>query len=81
MWCNISGTGDEGWFEPLSLLNAFKNKAISLGVEYITGEVVDFLTDLNAQINGVKVGLVRNILTYCRLIQGHMPCAKIYKGK
>ena len=64
MWCNISGTGDEGWFDPLSLLNAFKRKAISLGVEYITGEAVDFLTDLNGQISGVKVGLVLNILIH-----------------
>ncbi|XP_020620476.1 FAD-dependent oxidoreductase domain-containing protein 1-like [Orbicella faveolata] len=49
------GTGDEGWFDPLSLLKAFKRKATHLGVEYISGEVVDFFSDLNGQISGVKV--------------------------
>ena len=65
MRCNIAGTGDEGWFDPLSLLKAFKSKAISLGVEYITGEVVDFITELNGQISGVKVGLILPTLTCC----------------
>jgi len=29
-------------FDPWSLLNGFKKKAISLGAEYVTAEVVDF---------------------------------------
>lgn len=29
-------------FDPWSLLNAFKNKAISLGTFYVEGEVLDF---------------------------------------
>jgi len=37
------------------LLKAFKRKATHLGVEYISGEVVDFFSDLNGQISGVKV--------------------------
>ncbi|XP_020624581.1 FAD-dependent oxidoreductase domain-containing protein 1-like [Orbicella faveolata] len=49
------GTGSEGWFDPWSLLNAFKRKAVSLDVEYITGEAVDFDTDYNGQINSIKV--------------------------
>lgn len=52
---NISGTGSEGWFDPWSLLNAFKRKAVSLGVDYITGEAIDFVTDQNGQLNSIKV--------------------------
>ena len=55
MWCDISGTGNEGFFDSMSLLNAFKKKAISLGVDYITGEAVDFVTDQNGQISCIKV--------------------------
>ncbi|XP_078345532.1 FAD-dependent oxidoreductase domain-containing protein 1-like [Oculina patagonica] len=49
------GTRNEGWFDPWSLLNAFKRKAVSLGVDYITGEAVDFVTDQNGQIKSIKV--------------------------
>ena len=42
-------------FDPWSLLNAFKRKAVSLGVDYINGEAVDFVTDQNGQISSVKV--------------------------
>jgi len=35
------GIQNEGWFDPFSLLQAFKRKARSLGVEYIEGEVID----------------------------------------
>ena len=58
---NISGTGSEGWFDPWSLLNAFKKKAVSLGVEYITGEAVDFVTDQNGQITSIKVWTITRI--------------------
>lgn len=33
---------NEGWFDPWTLLMAFKRKAIQTGVEYIEGEVVGF---------------------------------------
>ncbi|XP_070582051.1 FAD-dependent oxidoreductase domain-containing protein 1-like [Ptychodera flava] len=33
------GVNTEGWFDPWSLLDAFKRKAMSLGVEYVHGEV------------------------------------------
>ncbi|KAJ7360338.1 hypothetical protein OS493_016970 [Desmophyllum pertusum] len=49
------GTENEGWFDPWSLMNAFKSKAVSLGVDYITGEAVDFVTDQNGQISSIKV--------------------------
>lgn len=58
---NISGTGSEGWFDPWSLLNAFKKKAVSLGVEYITGEAVDFVRDQNGQITSIKVWTITRI--------------------
>jgi len=29
-------------FDPWSLLNGFKSKAVSLGATYVTGEVIDF---------------------------------------
>ena len=32
---------NEGYFDPWSLVNAFKKKAINLGVEYMEGEVVN----------------------------------------
>jgi len=49
------GTGSEGYFDPWSLLNAFRRKTVSLGVDYINGEAVDFVTDQNGQISSVKV--------------------------
>lgn len=51
-------------FDPYSLLFAFKNKAVNLGVNYVSGEVTNFLfpkNDLNIekdscqQINGAIV--------------------------
>jgi len=37
------GVRDEGWLDPYSLLQAFKAKARSLGVEYLEDEVVGFV--------------------------------------
>ena len=36
------GVQDEGWFDPWALLTAFKNKAQSLGVNYINGNIIGF---------------------------------------
>ncbi|PNF23904.1 FAD-dependent oxidoreductase domain-containing protein 1 [Cryptotermes secundus] len=48
-WINTDGIAlgchgleNEGWFDPWSLLYAFKRKALSLGVEYIDGEAIGF---------------------------------------
>ncbi|KAM6043265.1 FAD-dependent oxidoreductase domain-containing protein 1 isoform 2-T2 [Chlamydotis macqueenii] len=38
------GLEDEGWFDPWTLLNAFRRKATSLGVLSCTGEVRGFVT-------------------------------------
>lgn len=72
-WLNIEnlvlashGLENEGWFDPYSLLFAFKNKAVNLGVNYVSGEVTKFLVpknDLNfekdtgSQINGAIIKL------------------------
>ncbi|XP_015604103.1 FAD-dependent oxidoreductase domain-containing protein 1 [Cephus cinctus] len=49
-WINTEGIAlgclgleKEGWFDPWSLLFGFKRKALSLGVDYIDGEAVDFI--------------------------------------
>ncbi|XP_038045679.1 FAD-dependent oxidoreductase domain-containing protein 1-like [Patiria miniata] len=48
-WINTEGIAlasygydNEGWFDPWSLLKAFKEKALSLGAQYIHGEVTGF---------------------------------------
>ncbi|NXH87104.1 FXRD1 protein, partial [Edolisoma coerulescens] len=38
------GLEDEGWFDPWTLLNAFRRKATSLGVQSCSGEVRAFVT-------------------------------------
>lgn len=48
------GLADEGWFDAYALLQAFRRKARSLGVEYETGEVVDVLRDAEA-VTGVRL--------------------------
>ncbi|MBH69547.1 MAG: FAD-dependent oxidoreductase [Rhodospirillaceae bacterium] len=60
-WINIDGieigsfgSSGEGWIDPNSLLNAFKKKALSLGVVYIHGEVVDIEKD-EEKITSVKL--------------------------
>ncbi|ODN02184.1 FAD-dependent oxidoreductase domain-containing protein 1 [Orchesella cincta] len=46
------GTDNEGWFDPWSLLNGFKRKALHLETQYVTGEVVGFETkDYNDSIS------------------------------
>ncbi|XP_037543177.1 FAD-dependent oxidoreductase domain-containing protein 1 [Nematolebias whitei] len=48
-WINTDGVAlasygleNEGWFDPWTLLNAFRRKALSLGVTQCFGEVTDF---------------------------------------
>ncbi|WP_328587480.1 NAD(P)/FAD-dependent oxidoreductase [Algihabitans albus] len=47
-WLNLEGlaagcfgTAEEGWFDPFALLQAFRRKAVALGVTYLADEVVD----------------------------------------
>ncbi|NXR94227.1 FXRD1 protein, partial [Hypocryptadius cinnamomeus] len=53
-WMNVEdvavasyGLEDEGWFDPWTLLNAFRRKATSLGVQSCSGEVRAFVTSTN----------------------------------
>ena len=52
-----AGYKNEGWFDPWLLLSGFKRKAISLGVDYIHGEV----TGINVESNRVKSAKVVKI--------------------
>ncbi|XP_020278621.1 FAD-dependent oxidoreductase domain-containing protein 1-like [Pseudomyrmex gracilis] len=82
-WLNTDGIAagclgleKEGWFDPWSLLCAFKNKASYLGTQYINGEVVAFqykelpgafdknmnpLTKLNRAVIQMNDGEIRSI--------------------
>ncbi|XP_060643731.2 FAD-dependent oxidoreductase domain-containing protein 1 isoform X1 [Anolis sagrei] len=51
-WMNTDGVAlascgleNEGWFDPWTLLNALRNKAISMGVYQSCGEVTSFISD------------------------------------
>jgi len=48
------GTADEGWFDAYALLQAFRRKARSLGVEYRTGEVTAIEMD-GDRVSGVRL--------------------------
>lgn len=71
------GIENEGWFDPWLLLCAFKRKAISMGVEYITGTAkgFNFKTRPGVDLAGVPPGeykqleyLVVSIITYLKKI-------------
>lgn len=61
-WLNTEGISlgcfgyrNEGWFDPWTLLNAFKKKALSMGVHYIQGEVVG--ADVQSTVRSVQASL------------------------
>jgi sarcosine oxidase len=56
------GLADEGWFDAYALLQAFRRKAISLGVEYVAGEVAA-IERHEAAISGVRLTDGRRIAT------------------
>ncbi|XP_071362553.1 FAD-dependent oxidoreductase domain-containing protein 1 [Trachinotus anak] len=45
------GLENEGWFDPWTLLNAFRRKAISMGVIQCCGEVTEFKYSVNVLLN------------------------------
>jgi FAD-dependent oxidoreductase domain-containing protein 1 len=60
-WMNVSdlagaslGLQDEGWFDAYALLQAFRRKARSLGVEYVAGEVID-IDHSAGRVTGVRL--------------------------
>jgi FAD-dependent oxidoreductase domain-containing protein 1 len=61
-WLNVEdlaggslGLADEGWLDPYALLQAFRRKARSLGVDYVKDEVVG-LDREDGRITGVRLG-------------------------
>ncbi len=58
------GVRDEGWLDPFSLLMAFKRKAQSLGVSYVTGEVVG-MTRAGRRVSDARLRDGRRIAAGC----------------
>jgi FAD-dependent oxidoreductase domain-containing protein 1 len=56
------GLADEGWFDAYALLQAFRRKARSLGVEYVAGEV-EAIEREGPRISGVGLADGRTIAT------------------
>ena len=56
------GLADEGWFDAYALLQAFRRKARSLGVEYVAGEV-EAIEREDSAITGVRLADGRRIAT------------------
>jgi sarcosine oxidase len=54
------GLADEGWFDAYALLQAFRGKARSLGVEEVAGEVVEIERD-RGRATGVRLADGRHI--------------------
>lgn len=61
MCCHHAGVEGEGWFDPWLLVKALKQKNISLGVKYVTGDVEEF-EYTNVTINPAD-GKYHNTLT------------------
>ncbi|XP_072211017.1 FAD-dependent oxidoreductase domain-containing protein 1 [Excalfactoria chinensis] len=53
------GLENEGWFDPWSLLTAFRRKAMSLGVYSCVGEVTSFVADTADNTPGMPRGVGR----------------------
>lgn len=67
-WINTEGVAlasygleNEGWFDPWTLLNAFRRKAISMGVYHCFGEATGFRYTTNSMttLDGYKVPFTR----------------------
>jgi len=66
-WLNVDdlagaslGLADEGWFDAYALLQAFRRKARSLGVEEVAGEVIEIERD-GGRATGVRLADGRDI--------------------
>lgn len=58
--CGTFGASGEGWFDGWALLQAFRKKARSLGVEYRQGEVARYLTE-GGRVTAVELSDGRRI--------------------
>ena len=52
--CGTFGVSGEGWFDGWALLQAFRKKARSLGVEYRQGEIAAYVTE-GGRVTGVEL--------------------------
>ena len=55
----VYGNSGEGWFDPWSLLTAFRKKSMSLGVEFIKGTCEDVILDSSNEQSSVTSVLYR----------------------
>ncbi|XP_051256767.1 FAD-dependent oxidoreductase domain-containing protein 1 [Dicentrarchus labrax] len=70
------GLENEGWFDPWTLLNAFRRKAISMGVIQCYGEVTDFKHTTNVAITADGEQLDR---TRIKSVKVQMPNSLVYQ--
>ncbi|XP_019364543.1 PREDICTED: FAD-dependent oxidoreductase domain-containing protein 1 isoform X1 [Gavialis gangeticus] len=73
-WLNTDGVAlasyglkDEGWFDPWSLLTAFRRKAISMGVHHCCGEVTSFTTAFCDTVTPTGEELMLSRIKYARI--------------
>lgn len=82
-WINTDGVAlasygleNEGWFDPWTLLNAFRRKAMSMGVTQCHGEVTDFqyVRSVMTKADGERVSVKR-----IKSVKVHMPNSLEYQ--
>lgn len=66
------GSANEGWFDPWSLLQSLRKKAISLGVKYIESEATKILADDRGMVVGAQICNPEN-----RNEESIVPCGKL----
>ncbi|XP_062450504.1 FAD-dependent oxidoreductase domain-containing protein 1 isoform X2 [Rhea pennata] len=83
-WVNVDGVAlashgleDEGWFDPWSLLGAFRRKAVSLGVHSCVGEVKSFVTSSSSSTS-TATGRPEP-MSRIRYVNVHMPDSREYQ--
>ncbi|KAG9482035.1 hypothetical protein GDO78_010978 [Eleutherodactylus coqui] len=89
-WINIQdvalasyGLENEGWFDPWTLLNAFRQKALSMGVLHCHGEVVgfDYVTRemLTAEGDSINLKRIKQVIvqTQNSLETQHVECMAV----
>ena len=54
LYLPLVGIRNEGWFDPWSLLTAFRRKAVAMGVHYLHGEVTGVGVS-EEKVNSVQV--------------------------
>ncbi|XP_035231897.1 FAD-dependent oxidoreductase domain-containing protein 1-like [Stegodyphus dumicola] len=71
------GLENEGWFDPWALLSAFKKKAISLGTDYVHGEVIGFeFEDRRTVIDETLDPTIRTNYMYIKDEVGEVHCVE-----